>query len=603
MIIAAAVLEQRGNNLILCYYIKVIKEQIINLIKKAIADFGVSEKEIPAFTVEHPDIMIHGDFATNVALALSKQLKKNPVELAKQIVENLNKNKTAEIEKIEVAGPGFINFYLSPAYFSAQLQLVLDQKENYGKNNNLNKQKTIIEYTDPNPFKEFHIGHLMSNAIGESISRIIEANGAEVIRACYQGDVGLHVAKTIYGVKRMLLDNPKTRKEFFGGLFGQGKNHKIWGQAYAQGATAYEENDEAKKEIVDLNKKVYLKIDKAVNKIYVVGRRVTLEAFEKLYKTLGTKFNEYFFESETTKLGTDIVLNNIDNGIFEKSDNAIVFKGEKYRLHTRVFINSEGLPTYEAKDLGLAKLKSNRVSFDKSIVITANEQEDYFKVLLKALEQIYPELAEKTTHIPHGMLRLPSGKMSSRTGKVISGESLLEEIKKDVTEKMEERKMSGTEKAKVAEIVSVGALKYSILKQVLVSDVIFDFDKSLSFEGDSGPYLQYACVRAKSILEKAEKEGIKGEVESSKCQVASDLNKLLIRFGEVVERAGKEYAPHHLATYLTELASTFNTFYAQEVIVDKNDKKSASNVALTKAFAIVMKNGLNLLGIKVPERM
>ncbi len=578
---------------------------------------GILEKEIPAFTLEHPDIMSHGDFATNVALTLSKQLKKSPIEIAKNIVEKINENKIEEacpvvnnsdysttgVEKVEVAGPGFINFYLSNQYFTNEIEEVLKQEDHYGENNILNKQKTIIEYTDPNPFKEFHIGHLMSNAIGESISRVVGANGADVVRACYQGDVGLHVAKTIYGVKKMLKDSPKTRKDFFGGLFGFGKNHKIWGQAYAQGATAYEEDEEAKKEIVDLNKKVYLKIDKAVNKIYTVGRKVTLDTFEGIYKILGTSFNEYFFESETTKLGTDIVLANIDNGIFEKSDGAVIFKGEKYGLHTRVFINKEGLPTYEAKDLGLAKLKNDRIPHEKSIVITASEQEDYFKVLLRALGEVYPELAKKTTHIPHGMLRLPTGKMSSRTGKVISGESLLAEIKENVLEKMQDRKMSNKEKQKIAEIVSVGALKYSILKQAAGSDIIFDFDKSLSFEGDSGPYLQYSYVRAKSILEKAEKEGIKAEIKNEQEIEVGELAKLLIRFGEIVERAGREYAPHYLAIYLTELASSFSTFYAKEMIVDKTNKNSASKVALVQAFSLVMKNGLNLLGIKVPAKM
>jgi arginyl-tRNA synthetase len=587
-----------------------MQERIIELIKKTVGEMGISEQEMPVFTLEHPDEVSHGDFATNVALILAKQLKKSPVEVARQIAEKLNSeiksqsgNKDVGVEKIEVAGPGFINFYLSPNYFNKEISEILNRQENYGQNNILNREKTIIEYTDPNPFKDFHIGHLMSNAIGESISRLVEANGAEVIRACYQGDVGLHVAKTIWGVKKMLLDSPASRKEFFGGLFGFGKNPKIWGRAYALGATNYEENEEAKKGITDLNKKVYLRIDTVVNKIYDMGRKVSLQAFEKIYKTLGTKFNEYFFESQTTKFGTDLVLENINNGVFEKSDGAVIFKGEKYGLHTRVFINSEGLPTYEAKDLGLAKLKHDRVPYEKSIIITAQEQADYFIVLLKALALIYPDLAKKTLHLPHGMLRLPSGKMSSRTGQVITGESLLVEIKEKVLEKMKDRPMSEKGKGAAAEVVAVGALKYSILKQQSGSDIIFDFDKSLSFEGDSGPYLQYSYVRAKSILEKAGKEGIKADINLENNLGNTPLSKMLIRFPEIVVRAGKEFAPHYLATYLTELASTFSTFYANEVVVDKNNPNSPYKVALTEAFSIVMKNGLKLLGIKVPEKM
>jgi arginyl-tRNA synthetase len=460
-----------------------------------------------------------------------------------------------------------------------------------------------VEYTDPNPFKEFHIGHLMTNIIGETLACLEEAGGAPVTRACYQGDVGLHVAKAIWGAKKMLQDNPNSRKEFFGNLFGFGKNPKIWGQAYAFGATKYEEDEMAKKEIISLNKVIYERTDREINKIYDIGRKVSLQEFERLYKILGTHFNKYFFESEMAGPGKALVENNISTGVFEKSDGAVIFRGEKYGLHTRVFINGEGLPTYEAKELALAKIKFDQTGYDKSIVVTGNEINDYYKVVMKVLDLIYPELAKKVEHIGHGMLRLPSGKMSSRTGKVISGEFLLNEIKKLVLEKMKDRDFTTKEKENIAEIISIGAIKYSILKQAAGSDIIFDFDKSLSFEGDSGPYLQYSYVRAKSILQKAGKEGIKANINLENNLGNIPLSKMLIRFPEIVERAGKEYAPHYLATYLTESAAIFSSFYAQETVVDKNDVNSPYKVALIEAFSIVMKNGLKLLGIKVPEKM
>ncbi len=587
-----------------------MKERIIELIKKAVGEMGISEKEIPSFNLEHPDEMSHGDFATNVSLVLSKQLKKSPVEIARQIVEKLNSETNGKnsdqgggIEKIEVAGPGFINFYLTAEYFIEELKKVLNKKEKYGQNDLLHNQKITVEYTDPNPFKDFHIGHLMTNIIGEALAHLEEANGAQVTRACYQGDVGLHVAKAIWGAKKMLHDNPASKKDFFGGLFGFGKNPKIWGKAYALGATNYEENETAKKEIIALNKVIYDRTDREVNKIYDVGRKVSLQEFEKLYKMLGTHFDNYFFESEMSGPGKALVEKNILAGIFELSDGAVVFRGEKYGTHTRVFINSEGLPTYEAKELALAKIKFDRTNYDKSIVVTGNEINDYYKVVMKALDLIYPELAKKVQHIGHGMLRLPSGKMSSRTGKVISGEFLLNEIRNLVLEKMKDREFKLEEKEKIAEIISIGAIKYSILKQAAGSDIVFDFDKSLSFEGDSGPYLQYSYVRAKSILEKAKKEGIKANLNIKNNLGDIVLSKMLVRFSEIVERAGKEYSPHYLATYLTELASAFSTFYASEVVVDKNDSNSPYKIALTEAFSIVMKNGLNLLGIKVPEKM
>jgi arginyl-tRNA synthetase len=368
------------------------------------------------------------------------------------------------------------------------------------------------------------------------------------------------------------------------------------------GATSYEENEISKNEIIEINKKIYEKSDKKINKIYDLGRKISLKYFEEIYKTLGTKFNQYFFESKTGLFGKEIVENNIGN-IFEKGDNnSIIFRGENYGLHTRVFINSEGLPTYEAKELGLAKLKYKKVKYTKSIVITGNEVNDYFKVLLKVMSLIYPELASKTSHISHGMLRLPEGKMSSRTGKVITAVSLINNIKEKISEKMIDREMSQKEKEEIAEKVSISALKYSILKQVTGKDIIFDFDKSISFEGDSGPYLQYSYARAKSILRKAKEEKVKANFKKLNSEI-TNLEKSLYRFPEIVERAGKDYSPNYIATYLIQTASMFNSFYAEGKIVNKKDENSPYKIALTTAFSIIIENGLELLGIKITEKM
>jgi len=569
-----------------------------NSIKNALWELKIDEAKIPKITLEHPEDISRGDYSTNIAMVLSKAVAQNPRELAESIVAEIKNNKPKEIERVEMAGPGFINFFLSEAFFAEQIKDIIKNEKTFGNNKKLKGQKTVIEYTDPNPFKEFHIGHLMSNTIGESVSRIIEANGAKIIRACYQGDVGLHVAKTIWGVKKMIAEDSKNKKKFFDIKQGSA----LWGKAYAVGAKAYEADEIAKKEITEINKKVYTKSDKEINKIYAVGRKASLKAFDKMYKILGTKFNNFFFESQSTKFGTDIVEKNINNGVFERSNGAVVFKGENYGLHTRVFINSEGLPTYEAKDLGLAKLKDNTLHYDKSIILTANEQSAYFTVLLKAMSLIFPDLAEKTEHVSHGMLRLPSGKMSSRTGDVVSALSLLKDIEDRVMEKMTERNMTKKEKAKVAEWISVASLRYSILKQMTGKDIIFDFDKSLSFEGDSGPYLQYAYARAKSVLRKATKERIKINPKKLDNNL-SEIEKIIYRFPEVVERAGDEYAPNYIATYLIQLSSAFNGYYANNKIVDKEDKNSAYRLSITKAFSIVLKNGLNLLGISAPEKM
>lgn len=557
-----------------------MKEKIIKNIEEILNELGV---ESPVVTLTVPSHRDKGDYSTVVAMSYAKELDLLPINLAGEIKSKLE---ARNIFGITIANPGFINFFFYKNYYSDNVSKIISAGSNFGKNNNLNDQKTIIEYTDPNPFKEFHIGHLMPNVIGESIARIVEANGAEIQRANYQGDVGLHVAKAVWSIKK-------------------GTDLML---AYAEGHKAYTEDEEAKKEIIEINKKIYDHSDPEIDSLYESGRQKSLLYFEVMYKILGTKFDHYFFESEVADFGKETVLKNTGK-VFEESEGAIVFKGENYdkKLHTRVFVNKEGLPTYEAKELGLAKLKYETYPYDVSIVITGNEINEYFKVLLKAMSLVFPELASKTKHISHGMLRLPEGKMSSRTGNVITAESLITKVTEIVLEKMRnsdspERSEGKEESEAIATTVALSAIKYTILRQGIGGDIVFDFEKSISFEGDSGPYLQYATVRANSILKKAVGVVSVSKVAPENWQT-TDLERDLERFPSVVERAGLEYAPHYITTYLTELAGEFNSFYATGKIIDETDLSSAYRLALTESFVLVMTNGLNLLGISVPNRM
>ncbi len=556
------------------------------------------------FSVEISAESAHGEYASNCALVGAKKLKKNPKKMADEISAELSKKLPDGVERIEVAGPGFINFFLKRAYFSETVADILKKGKKYGHGDVLKGEKVMVEYTDPNPFKEFHIGHLMSNTIGESIARLFEAQSAEVRRACYQGDVGLHVAKAMWGMQ----SSPEHDNQPLNKL-GVEAQVRYLGHAYKLGAAAYE--DGRKDAIEELNRKIYDRSDGAVNKLYDWGRKISLEYFETIYARLGTKFDFYFFESEMAKPGMKIVREFLKKGIFEESEKAIVFRAEKHnkKLHTRVFITSQGLPTYEAKELGLHFAKAKKYSADVSVVVTASEQDGVFAVGLEALRQIDKGLASRIRHLSHGMLRLPSGKMSSRTGDVITAEQMLSEIEKLIEDKMKERGYGEKLKKEIVESVSVGALKYSILRQAIGGDIVFDFDKSVSFDGDSGPYLQYSATRAKSVLQKAREMGVLQSYD-----ISYDLGSLmdwqtapferqLLYFPEIVERAQKENAPHLVVTYLTELAGAFNSFYAKEKIADKNDPHSPYKLALTSAFRTVMENGLWILGIKVPSRM
>lgn len=612
-----------------------VDKQIIEIINKALEKIGFSLAPAHKVNLERPADMSHGDYSTNIALAYAKEAKLNPRELADKIVAELQsvskdnsplaskKKSDAEdfVSKIEVAGPGFINFTLNKKYYvnevarlaelnrsgePAKSQTALIHSAKYSG------QKVLVEYTDPNAFKVFHIGHLMANAIGESIARVLGATGAKVIRMCYPSDMGLHIAKAVWAINKHIEQNGAKsevvvpaentpiaeRTDFLGKMY-------VYGHSQYEAAQKVGNDSGAVSEINTVNKKLFDKSDPALNSIYEMGRRWSLEHFELLYQKLGTKFDQYIFESEVAQEGKDIVTRlAAASKIFEQSEGAIVFKGEPYGLHTRVFVNSQGIPTYEAKDIALNTRKfSTMPDLAESIIVTANEQNEYFKVVRQALTLIDTNVGERTKHIGHGMLRLSSGKMSSRTGNVITGESLIADMEAMVLDKMSDREFSAADKTAIASTVAVGAIKYSILKQASGSDIVYDAERSVSFEGDSGPYLQYACVRARAVLAKAN-SGASDDFTftADEGEIPLEIERLLARFNETISRSLADYSAHYIAIYLTELAGSFNAFYANNKILDAGDA-TAYRLAITGAFANVMEQGLHLLGIKVPEKM
>lgn len=567
-----------------------IKHHIIEILQ------GLGIEPVP-FIVEHPADLSHGDYATNVALVTAKHLGQNPKELAEKIANGLRASVDDNVSMIEVAGPGFINVRLSHTFFERVVQDVINQGENFGLSARLKGEKTIIEFTDPNPFKQLHIGHLMSNTIGEALCRIAEWNGAEVKRMVYQGDIGMHVAKAVWGMIQNRAAFPHDEDPL-------DIKVRFLGNAYAFGAREYDNDARAKQEIEVTNKLLFDRSNHELLIYYEKGRQWSLEAFEKIYPRLGTTFDYQVLESEVAEIGKQTVLAGVQKGIFEASQGAIVYRGEKHGLHTRVFINSQGLPVYEAKELALATVKEQLYNYDRSIVITANEQDEYFKVVLAAMSEVFPELRAKTTHISHGMLKLPTGKMSSRTGDVVAAEAMIDDVKTRVLERVAQRGFTEAEADAIAEAVAIAAIKYAILKQSPGKDIVFDIEKSLSFEGDSGPYLQYTAMRTGSILRVAEEAGIPiGQAVQPEGWEVTTVEKILNRFPEVLESAHAELAPQHLVTYLTEVASAFNSFYAQHQIVKQDDPTSLYKVGITDAVHVVLVNGLAVLGIPLPEKM
>ena len=552
-----------------------IVDDIKGALLRTLQEIGVSIKEV---VLEHPGELSHGDYATGIALACAKEAGMNPRALAEKIVAGLGD--ISGVAKIEIAGPGFINFTLSAEAIAASIQEARTT-DMWGSGAVHAGEKIMVEYTDPNPFKEFHIGHLMSNAIGEAIARLLQFTGAEVKRANYQGDVGPHVAKAIWGLQKTGLDP---------------SDAKALGKAYVAGAQAYENDPVAKAEIEIINAKVYDRSNDVINKTYDAGRTASLAHFEEIYAMLGTRFDFYFFESKTAPRGVETVTAHSE--VFEESQGARVYKGEKHGLHTRVFITSKGLPTYETKELGLIQVKAESYAFDTSITITAVEQKEYFRVVLEAMKEVLPELAAKVRHVSHGLMQLAEGKMSSRTGNVITGESLLIDLVESA--KVRAAESRADDKEALAKDVAVAAIKYQILRQASGKNIIFDRDKALSLEGDSGPYVQYAHARTCAILAKAKESGVIGKADAS--IAPNTVARLIPRFPEVVARAAALLEPHLVTTYLQELASAFNAWYAQEQVLD-GTPAAAHKVALVEAVGRTLKNGLWILGIPAPEKM
>lgn len=573
-----------------------MKEEILKIIKKAVGGDMAIEISVP-------EEAAFGHYSTNIAMRLAKAQGKKPLELAKELAAQVDR--TAPVgffEKVSAAAPGFINFWLSKRVLQEEFKKI-SSDEKYGAGGSMKGKMVMVEFTDPNPFKLFHIGHLMSNAIGESLARLYEVSGANVIRANYQGDVGLHVAKAIWGMQKEKDAMPASSADPL-------KKMAFLGDAYVAGAAAYEKKPEIKEVIDRINENIYTRGDGDINKLYDIGREWSLAYFETVYKRLGTKFDQYFFESEMAKEGMSVVRAHPD--VFVPSEDAIIFPGEKYGLHTRVFISRKGLPTYEAKELGLNKKKFELYpSLDASIIVTANEIIDYFRVLLKAMELILPGVAAKTKHVSHGILRLPSGKMSSRTGDVITAEVLLAQVTDKLREYMSGRTMLDSHEQEAAlEALSVGAIKYSILKQSPGQDIIFDFEKSLSVEGDSGPYVQYAYARLKSILRKA--NDVHGTPKSLKeNEIAlldsdSELNLMrkIFEFPDVVLRARELSAPSGVVSYLYKLAVASNKFYeTTPILKDADDARRSARLALAATAARTLQAGLSLLGIKTLEKI
>ncbi|MBQ9018237.1 arginine--tRNA ligase [Candidatus Saccharibacteria bacterium] len=514
---------------------------------------------------------IDADYSSNAPLKLAKELHKSPMAIAEEL--------SSHLDNTIISAPGFLNFTLSDDYYASAIKSLITNFDESLAPHTFDGKTVICEFSDPNPFKVLHVGHLYTSVVGDSISRLYEYAGAKVIRANFGGDVGLHVAKTMY----ILLQKDTANLQI-----------EDIAKCYIEGTAAYDDDEHARAEITKLNKEIYhINADNIhgtpLSDLYWHARELSYDYFKAFYASIGLKFDKYYPESTVAGLGLATVKRELENGVYEESDGAVIFPGDRYGLHTRVFINKEGVPTYEAKDVGLIFTKWQDYHFDKSIVITGSEQKDYMQVVLKSIEQYAPELVERTSHLTHGLVKLPGGvKMSSRKGNFLKAIDVLDMVKSALKD----------EYNSTDEKVSLAATKYAFLKYKMGGNIIFDPEESVKMTGNSGPYLLYSAVRAKKILSKI---NVQGENASVSCAAERDLAKKLLEYKTTLEESITEIAPHKVATYLYELAQEFSRFY-ESCQVAGSDRES-ERAKLVQAYLNVMTHGLNLLGIEIPEEM
>ena len=554
-----------------------MKKQVIDVLKE---ETSLSEKEIENL-IETPPSPELGDYAFP-CFVLAKQFGKSPNEIASELSIKIS---SKHFEKIEVKGP-YINFFIDKkALAESTLSRIKKEKEKYGSQKY--KNKVMVEFSQTNTHKAFHIGHIRGTSLGESISRILEFSGNKVIRANYQGDTGMHVAKWIWNYKK---NYKKTKLS----------DDESWiAGIYVDAVKRIEANPNLQEEVDEVNRELESKKDKSLLSLWKRTRRLSLRAFDKIYKDFNTKFDRHFFESQMESKGKKISEELFRNKIAEISDGALIVDLNKYDLGIWVLLRKDGTVLYSAKDLALAREKFEKNRIQKSIYIVGSAQNLYFKQLFKTLELMKFKHAKDLQHVSVTEVRFPWGKMSSRTGE----NTLYSEFRKEIVEytiqEIKKRHDIGKKEIeKRAEVIALAALKYSMLKQDTNKGVIFDKKTALNFEGNTGPYLLYTYARAKSILRKAKpkKFSIK-EINDSEKSLLLQIS----QFPEAVIRTYSELSPSIIANYSYQLSKCFNEFYHSHKVVGSENE--AFRLALVECFAQVLKNSLYLLGISTLEKM
>ena len=576
-----------------------MKEEIKKLIEKAILQAKEAQQwpdfEIPTSPAGGPEIVVDypkseqfGDYTSNIAMVLAKKVGKNPLEIAEILkTEILEQVRDGKLEKIEIAQPGYLNFYLSKKYLQDLVEKILKEKDAFGSLTE-EKEKVMIEYSQPNTHKEFHIGHLRNVFIGSSLVNVMKKSGYAVTAANYIGDTGTHIAKCLWGITRFHadidLDQIENKAEFLG-------------KVYAQAVKAISEKPEYEDEFKLLQKR-FEAGDAELVALWEKTKKWSLDEFSKIYDELGTNFDVYFWESEEERAGIKLLPELTKTKCIQESQGAIVANLEEYDLGTLVLVRKDGSALYGLKDIPLAIKKFREYDIDKSIVVVDIRQELYFKQIFKILQLMGFE--KDMRHVGYEFVSLKGSEtMSSRKGNIIPAQFLIDEIIKKV-----EEKFPATKSAKE---IGIGALKFYMLKYSSQSKIEFDIDEAVKLEG-SGPYVQYAHARICSILEKSKKSNFNYQ-ENANLELLThekelSLIKELDKFPQLIEGISLSYDVHKLPHYAMKLADKFHSFYdACRVIDEENPELTIARLSLANAVRIVLAETLGLIGVSAPEKM
>ena len=565
---------------------KIFSENINNIFKQ---DF--SEK----INIENSTKKEFGDFQTNFAMMNSKAIGKNPREIATTLVENFKENDL--IEKLEIAGPGFINIHLKNNFLNNEVKKIDNEKYDFSF---LNVDETvIIDYSSPNIAKRMHIGHLRSTIIGDAIKRILDFIGFKTISDNHIGDWGTQFGKLIVAYNKWL-DKEAYEADPIGEL------ERIYVLF----------SDEAKKDptLEDVARNELRKLqmgDEQNNKLWKEFIEISLKEYNKVYDRLGVKFDHYFGESFYNDLMPDVLEELKEKNIAKEDQGALVVFFEEDKLPPALVQKKDGSFLYATSDLATIKFRKNELNVDKAVYVTDERQQNHFKQVFEISEMLGLPYNYEKSHVYFGIMRFGDGMIfSSRSGNIIRLVDLLDEAKKQVKSVIDEKNpnIPEDEKEKIAEIVGTGAIKYFDLSQNRTSDILFTWDKVLSFEGNTGPYLQYTYARIQSILRKLKEENISVKnndiILDDMFDIERELAVALLRFPQTVVKSYETYRPNIIADYLFDTAKLFNNFYNSKSILKETDKKVMdARILLAQKTASILKQGLNLLGIETVDRM